>query len=182
MELHESSVVMARLNISSQRLGRLVKDGRLQCIEHSNQLGNRRVFERGVVDTFCAQYRENAGWMRIEDAAKYFDVSPQGFRRNWTDSGRLKTETDGLGTYLRVEDVDVAIKQNRTQLTARQASQLIGIEKSTLANCHQLGRIRPISGPGIDQFGTYLYDRTSVLALRQYNICQESAENEKDKA
>lgn len=166
LDLVESSEVVARLGISSQQLGRLVKAGWLAAIEHANQLGNRRVFERQVVDEYCTRYRENAAWLPIEKVAPLFAETQRAFERNWTHTGRLTTVTDGLGVYLHKPEVDAALRLNQDVLTSRQAQQLIGIDKATLANWHRLGRISPVSGPGVDEYKNFLYTRSAVLAMQ----------------
>jgi hypothetical protein len=166
LDLVESSEVVARLGISAQKLGQLVKAGWLNCVDHANQLGNTRVFERQVVDEYCTRYRENAAWLPIEKVSPLFAETQHAFERSWTHTGRLTTGTDGLAIYLHKSDMDAALKLNQDMLTSRQAQQLIGIDKATLANWHRLGRISPVSGPGVDEYKNFLYARSAVLAMQ----------------
>lgn len=166
LDLVESREVAARLGISVQRLGQLVKAGWVHCVDHANQLGNRRVFERRVVDEYCTRYRENNAWLPINTVATLFAETQRLFERNWTYTGRLNTSTDGLAVYLHKPDVEDALRLNQNMLTSRQSQRLIGIDRATLANWHRLGRISPVSGPGIDRYTNFLYARHAVLAMQ----------------
>jgi TniQ len=166
LDLVESREVGERLAISAQKLGQLVKAGWLNCVDHANQLGNTRVFERQLVDEYCTRYRENAAWMPIEKVSPLFAETQRAFERNWTHTGRLTTVTDGLKVYLHKLEVDAALRLNQDMLTSRQVQQLIGIDKATLANWHRLGRISPASGPGVDEYKNFLYARSAVLVMQ----------------
>lgn len=168
LDLVDSQTVAKRLGVTVFRLGVLVAKGVLPSVQHASVLGNRRYFERTVVDTFCKQYLENPKWIRLEQAMTMFGMSRRAFEKNWIFSGRLAKVTDHLGEYINTESVKRALAMNREWLTGKQAQELIGIDKCTLANWQKLGRIKPVSGPGIDSFRNYLFARTDVQNLVQY--------------
>jgi len=79
--------------------------------------------------------------------------------QKWVRNGRLRAvsgpQIDGNHNYLfRREEV----KQIRSYLTASAVAEALGVTRTTLVARIQKGELRPVSGPGIDLSGHYLFE------------------------
>jgi len=110
-------------------------------------------FSREVVEQFVAEH------VFSDEAAGILGVGRLTVQK-WARNGRLKPvaglEVCGSHRYLfRREDVERLRPENR--LTAPQMAEHLGISRSQLSQWIKQGKVTPISGPGIDESGQYLF-------------------------
>jgi len=95
-----------------------------------------------------------------EDAAETLDSGLNGVQK-WCRRGRLKPVSgprlDGYRRYLfRRADVERLRPENR--LTAPEMAERLGISSSQMLQWIREGKVKPVSGPGIDGSKHYLFE------------------------
>jgi predicted site-specific integrase-resolvase len=152
----------SRLNITCQRLRRLVAAGH---VERASRYKDRRAYTQSDIEKFCRRYRENPRFVTSELAAERLGVTLKSFRRTWVIAGRINEVTDGLGFFVGVAELNSIDEASKIRLTDVQIRNALGVSRSQIGNWRRLGKLVPVSGPSIDGFKTYQYDRTQVESL-----------------
>lgn len=153
--------------VSVQKVSRLVKGGFLRPVEHTGELGNKRYFTREEVQRYLTAYRDNPDLLRLDDVLVWLDLPENRLVVDWIRPSRLKLIEDGLGgRYAKREDLK-RIKAFRIHaVSTRELADLVGKTRHDIGNAIRLGKLSAISGPGIDEFSNYMFDREAgVLAL-----------------
>lgn len=92
------------------------------------------------------------------------------FYYNWIRSRRLKVIKDGLGNeYVDFKQLVKIKKFKEKALSGADAAELLGVEKYVINNLRKQSKLRPISGPGIDDFKNYFYKRQDIETLSHEN-------------
>lgn len=144
---------IARLmGVKASVASRWVKAGLLLPVA---TFGNQKYFDSTTVSQFVN------GYVFSEEAARVIGVGRSVIEK-WAREGRLKPvsgpEIDGCHRYLfKREDVERLRPENR--LTAPQMARELGISRSQIIQWVKRGKVRPISGPGIDGARHYLFEK-----------------------
>ena len=114
---------------------------------------NSQHFSRDEVDAFVQ------GHIFSDEAARILDVGLDVVQK-WARKGRLKPvaggSQDDCHRYLfRREDVERLRPENR--LTGPQLAKRLGLSRAQLWQWSKQGKVKPVSGPGIDESGHYLF-------------------------
>jgi len=120
--------------------------------------GNAIFFSRSEVEKFKSEY------IFTEEAARILRIGVLAVQK-WARYGRLKPvaseRINGCHRYLfRRKDVERLRPENR--LTAPQLARRMGIGRSQMVQWIKQGKVKPISGPGIDRSRQYLFLLESV--------------------
>ncbi len=86
--------------------------------------------------------------------------------QKWARTGRLKpvsgSEIDGCHEYLfKLSEVEKLKVENR--LSAPQMAKILGISRSQMCTRIHQGKVKPISGPGIDDSKHYLFEKQELM-------------------
>jgi len=116
-------------------------------------------FDRVAVQRFIDDH------IFVEEAAQIMAIGTLVVQK-WTRAGRLKAvsgpDIDGCHRWLfRRADVERLRPENR--LTAPQAAKLMGIGEAQFLVWIKQGKVHPVSGPGIDGMGQFLFLRKQLL-------------------
>jgi hypothetical protein len=129
---------------------------------------NKMYFDRQTVEEFIV------GHVFCQEAAEILGLTPFAVR-NWAKRGRLKPVAgplvDGCHCYLfRREEVERLRPENRVNVS--QMAKRLGISSSYFYYLIRIGKVKPVSGPGIDGCKQYLFvlddwDRVVSLTSRR---------------
>lgn len=154
--------------ISVQKVSRLVKAGLLRPVEHSGKLGNKRYFTRDVVLSYLLTYRDNPDLMRLDDVPRWLGNSRRRLEIDWIKPGRLALVEDGLGgRFAKRGDLEFIKGFRINAVSTSELADLVGKTRHDVGNAIRLGKLSAVSGPGIDEFSNYMFDReTGVQTFR----------------
>ena len=150
--------IMRRKQVSRKAVSTWIRRGLLCPAAVHN---NIQYFDEVEVACLCEEYLD------LDEAAQYMDITTQTAWK-WVKRERIIPVSgpgiDECKKYLfRLQVIDIFKPENR--LTSSQAAELIGISGSQLLVWVQTGKVQPISGPGIDKTGRFLYSRRDILKL-----------------
>ena len=116
-------------------------------------------FDRALVQCFIDNH------IFVDEAAQIMEIGVLVVQK-WARAGRLKAvsgpDIDGCHRWLfRRADVERLHPENR--LTAPQAAKLMGIGEAQFLVWIKQGKVQPVSGPGIDGMGQFLFLRKQLL-------------------
>lgn len=148
--------VAGLLKVKIPTVSAWVKTGLLAPVE---QRGQAMYFDREAFQSFLDDH------IFVEEAADILGVGKL-VVQEWARNGRLRPVSgpgvDDLHRYLfRREDVERLRPENR--LTGPQLAKLLGLSRSQLWQWIRQGKVRPVSGPGIDGSRHYLFERPRVV-------------------
>jgi len=120
--------------------------------------GLAHYFDRAAVEAFIADH------VFTEEAAEIMGIGDVTVQR-WIRGGRLKAvsgaDIDGCHRWL-LKRADVERLKPENRLTLPQAAKVMGVSDATLLKWVQEGKVKPVSGPGIDGMGQYLFLRPEI--------------------
>jgi hypothetical protein len=143
--------IAVKMRVGVKTLNRWINDGLLVPIANHNQ---KDYFAIESVDKFCADY------LRTDQVAKLLGVQEDALKK-WIKIGRLvpvyRKSKDGCRINLfKRQDVE---KLRRDQyLTAAQMAGRVGLTYVGFMAQIKTGKFKPISGPGVDNYGRYLFE------------------------
>lgn len=171
-ELREQQPWVTREKVAKERgvkiptISRWVETGHLSPIK---QTGRGMYFDPEDVDAFNSEY------IGSRMAGRILCINILAVQK-WARAGRLKPasgpDVDGAAHYLfRREDVIRLRPENR--LSAPKMAERLGISRSQLGEWVRQGKIKPVSGPGVDDMKHYLFLLDSYLP----NVFPKSEQN-----
>jgi hypothetical protein len=164
--LIDAASVATRLSTSVQKVSRLVRDGLLEPYDHKGTLGNKRFFEVSTFEAYLNKFKDNPALVTFDDAQRITGETELQFRSNWIKSKRISLILDGLnGRYISRKRLDEILAFKKYAISTRDAAELLGVHRSVIQNKHKLGSLKPISGPGIDEFTNYFYEKQQVREI-----------------
>ena len=120
-------------------------------------------FEPDVVDEFVA------GHILSREAAEILNIRKP-LLRKWIRQRRLACVSgpsiDGGKRYL-FQRQEVERLRPENVLTTRQMAKQLGVSRQHVTTLVKQGKLKPISGPGIDDFGHYLFTKQSGSQVGQ---------------
>jgi hypothetical protein len=163
LSLITSTAAAKLLNISSQRLGKLLKSGELSLYEHSTLPKYKKYLERSDVDAYLQRYRNNPDLITYEDAAVQMGETTSRFYSTWVKFKRIEVIDDGIGNkYIPLEKLLELKKFKQNAISIAEAADLRGVDRSYFSNLIKLGKMQPISGPGVDNYKNFFLSRKEV--------------------
>ncbi|MCC5796355.1 MAG: TniQ family protein [Methylophaga sp.] len=161
--LHDAGAIAEFLGTTIQKVSRLAKHGFLEPYDHKGILGNKRFFGVSQFKAYLNKYRDNPELITFEEALSVIGETAAQFKANWVLSKRIAFIEDGLeGRYLDRRQLDELRKFKKHAISTRDAAAQMGVDRSVIQNKHKFGYLKPISGPGIDEFGNYFYSKQDV--------------------
>jgi hypothetical protein len=147
------------LQVKSAVLDRWTAEGLLGEVRY---LGKIRLYRRSKVREFHASY------LRSDEVARLLQIT-KGQLAKWEASGRLKPISGGNGEGMtrlwRHADVVPLIPGNH--YTTTELVELLDLTRGSINRWIKQGILSPISGPGIDGHGTYLFPRYSPEEIQR---------------
>lgn len=163
LALLTTSEVAARLDISSQKLGKLLKIGELDLHVDGRLPDYKKYIKTSNLISYTQRYQDNPNLIKFEDAAEFLDESVSSFHNTWIKFKRIEVIHDGLGNkYVDRLNLHKLKLFKKEAISIHEASELKGIDRSYFSNLIKLGNISPVSGPGIDEYGNYFLNRQEV--------------------
>ncbi|MBU2847294.1 helix-turn-helix domain-containing protein [Acidithiobacillus ferriphilus] len=155
-------------DVSVQKVSQLVKSGLLRPVEHAGELGNKRFFPREEVQRYLVAYRDNLGLVTLEQVPDWLGIPKRRLDVDWIKPRRLVLVKDGLGgRYAKREDLEWIKTCRERMVSTQELADLVGKTRQDIGNAIRLGRLSAISGPVIDGFSNYMFDReTGVHAFQ----------------
>lgn len=149
--------IAAKMGVGAESVEKWAANGLLPTVK---KRGKRRHVRREEAERFMAEH------IFTEQAAELIDAHPNVITK-WARRGRLSPVSgptvDGCHAYLfRRDEAARFMPENR--LTAPQVGQLIGKSRSQVSAYIRQGKLKPISGPGIDDCKHYLFLRSDLAA------------------
>ena len=146
-------------NISVQKVARLVKGGFLKPLEHGGALGNKRFFSRETVTAYLEAYQDNKELVGLEHVTKWLGIAKRRLEIDWLKPKRLVLVDDGLGgRYAKRGDLERIKALRGFAVSTQELANLTGKTRQDIGNAIRLGKLSPISGPGVDEFSNYMFD------------------------
>ena len=144
--------VAQRMGVDSNSVLLWVESGLLSPVAVES---SAHYFEPDAVDEFVA------GHILSEEAAKILNIRKP-LLRKWISKRRLACVSgpsiDGGKRYL-FQRQEVERLRPENVLTAPQMAKQLGVSRHHITRLVKQGKLKPISGPGIDRFGHYLFER-----------------------
>jgi excisionase family DNA binding protein len=142
--------IARRMGVKRTVITKWVQDGLLQPIATH---ANAQHFSQEAVEAFAAEH------VFSDEAAQLLGVGRLTVQQ-WARNGRLKPVVseaiNGCHRYLfRRKEVERLRPKNR--LTAPQLAKTLGLSRSQLSQWIKQGKVRPVSGPGVDGAKHYLF-------------------------
>jgi excisionase family DNA binding protein len=138
------------LNVNSNTVNRWINNGLIKPVE---LIKKSAYFSTKSVDEFKRRYITSI------ETANILGVGVLTVQK-WARFGRLKpvsgAKIDGCHDY-RFDRLDIESMGCKKRLTAPQMAKLLGISRSQMCAWIHQGKITPISGPGIDGTGQYMF-------------------------
>lgn len=104
--------------------------------------------------------------VNLSDALIEIGENEEHFKANWVRSKRIALVEDGLeGLYLKRNQLDEIVKFKDYAMSTRDIVEQMRVERSVVQNKHNLGYLKPISGPGIDGFKNFFYAKKDARYL-----------------
>lgn len=151
------------LNISSQRLGKLLKTDELSLYEHQTLPKYKKFLKRADVEAYLNRYRNNPNLVTYDDAAEQMGETTSRFYSSWVKFKRVEIIDDGIGDkYIALGKLLALKKFKENAISIAEASELKGVDRSYFSNLIKLGKMKPVSGPGVDQYQNYFLNRKEV--------------------
>jgi hypothetical protein len=123
------------------------------CITPATSIGTTDYFDAEAVERFVKAH------VYTQEAAELLDVGVLTVQR-WARQGRLSPVAgpgvDDTHRYL-FRRADIARLRPERRLSAPEMAERLGISHSQLVAWIKIGKVEPISGPGIDECGNYLF-------------------------
>jgi hypothetical protein len=91
------------------------------------------------------------------------------FYKKWVRTDRLAEVEfeDKLGKhFFRRSEVEKMAELKKATVTGPETAKILGIHRTAILKMTWKGRLRAVSGPGIDGFGKHLYLRREVESIR----------------
>lgn len=166
LTLLDADQVRTLLNSSIQKVSQLVKKNLLAEVNHNGSLGNKRFFDEIEIYRFLDTFKNNPELISIELAAIQLNESPKRFYNNWLKFRRLETVEDGLGNkYVPKNELAKIASFKCSAYSAADAAERLGVDRSHISNLKKLGKLTPISGPGVDVYGNFFYSIEDIEAF-----------------
>ena len=138
------------LGLSVQKVSTLVRDGFLKEARPDGVFANRRYIARDTLLAYLAAYRDNKDLIRVDLVAKRMEIAIRTLNTAVIIMEGLATVSDGIHRYLLADQVEGFLQRTRSLLTSVQAAAVLGAKRHFIVNQVALGRLRPVSGPGVD--------------------------------
>jgi hypothetical protein len=124
-------------------------------------------FAHKDVDTLPQILKEERGWFSLTETLLYMDVK-RSTLQHFFDS-ELLTPVAGSGQK-RFFSRDQVLDLKARMVASYEVADLLRISLATLSQLARCGILRPLSGPGINRHGHYVFDRGDLLAWREKYI------------
>jgi predicted site-specific integrase-resolvase len=163
--LTRAATALATVEVDAAAILARVADGSLRAYHPggtARRLGDLR-FAAADIAACLARVKAARGWLTRAEAQRRLGVRSQTLKC-WVDSGLLVPACAAHGAqYFARASVETF---RADHVTSAQAATLLGVSKLTVRLWARLGRLRPVSGPGVDGVGSYLFARAAILAWR----------------
>ena len=157
------------LGISDQDVDKLVKAGKLPTYGPKNPgKGKYRRFTKHAVERYSKLYLENQDLITAPKAAEILGEDLSWFYKKYVKTGRIEpieVKDDLAKHFFKIEDVRAMVKLKEETITGPEAAKLLGVHRTTIMKLTKRGKLKPVSGPGIDGFGCYLYLQEDIDRL-----------------
>lgn len=164
--LIDATAIANHLGTTVQRVSALARKGYLKAYQHNGELGNKRFFELSEYEAYLKRFRENPDLASFDEALAMLDEDELQFKSNWVRSGRISFIEDGLkGRYFDREELEALREFKQYAISTRDAAAQLGVNRNVIQNKASLGYLYPISGPGIDEFKNYFYEKDDIRGL-----------------
>ena len=164
--LMDATAIAEQLGTTVQKVSRLARDGYLKPYEHKGVLGNKRLFEVTQFQAYLKAFRENPDLVSLAVTLIEIEENEALFKSNWVKSKRIAFIKDGLdGLYLKRKQLEEIMKFKDYAMSTRDIVEHTGVDRSVVQNKHKLGYLKPISGPGIDEFGNFFYSLENIMEV-----------------
>jgi hypothetical protein len=121
---------------------------------------NAMWFDVDDVENLSESVKTEQDWINLTEAPAYLGVGRRVFG-HLLDTGLLQPQ-QSFGRKQLYRKSDLLALRERC-ITSTQTAQLIGISPGYITSLVHLGSLKPISGPGVNQHGHYLFDRQDIL-------------------
>lgn len=163
LSLITTTEVAKILDISSQKLGKLLKTDELNLYQHPALPVYKKYVKTSDLNDYIGRYRENTSLISFTAAADFMDESTQRFQSTWVKFNRIEVVNDGLDAkYIDLQRLIELKTFKKNAISIQEASELKGIDRSYFSNQVKLGKIKPVSGPGVDEYGNYFLNRREI--------------------
>lgn len=157
------------LGLNHEAVLALVRDGELRAYGTiSADQQERLLFTRYEVDHYRHRGIDRAELVTDVEAAQMLAEDATWFYKRWVHTGRVSTvEIDGRrGThYFLKKEVEALIEFKEKFMTMTEAAEVLGWNRATVHLWTKKGKLKPVSGPGIDNSGHYLYLKEDIINL-----------------
>lgn len=101
----------------------------------------------------------------IKEAANLLNVKLYWFKEKYVQTNRIKPiELNSIdGTFFDIDDINKLIKIKNEAINRTQAAKMIGVSVNTIRRWVKSGKLKAVSGPDVDGFGTYLFFKEDLL-------------------
>lgn len=163
--LTRAATALATVGMNGAAILAWVAEGSLRAYHpggDARRLGDLR-FVPADIAACLARVRAARGWLTRAEAQRRLGVRSQTLKC-WVGSGLLVPACAAHGAqYFARASVETF---RADHVTSAQAAALLGVSKLTVRLWARLGRLHPVSGPGVDGVGSYLFARAAILAWR----------------
>jgi len=131
----------------------------------SQPLGEMSLYKSSITK-LVDKARDNRKWLSRQQVAGIMRVKPEVIDL-WANSGLLDpVSRTKKGTFFRAQDVEIF---KVDYVLTSEAMRLVGVGTLTIQKWTRAGRIKPVSGPGVDDRGVYLFRKRDLERLKQEN-------------
>jgi hypothetical protein len=113
-------------------------------------------FELAVIQSLTQQVKDENGWVSFEETFTLLKLGRRGLR-HWMDSGLLVPVASFARAQYFLRDSVLDLK--RRCVFTPEAVQLLGVPRTSLSQWVRAGYLGILSGPGIDHYRHYVFDR-----------------------
>lgn len=154
------------LGVSIQQLSKLVRKNYLKIEKHSSIPAYKKYIRLTEIEEYEARYKSNPNLVSKSYAANFLNESETRFYNNWVKYKRLELVNDGLDNdYVDKKAIEEIKEFKKQALSTAEACAVLGVKKYEIDNLRKLGKLIPVSGPGVDPYGNYFYKKKDIETL-----------------
>jgi len=163
VDLTKAAQKLSAIGLNMAQILKRVGDGDMRCYvlpQPSNFCDLR--FDPHAIDEYVELVLVDRGWIRQKHIAKRMGVKV-GTVSKWVKAGLIKpAETYGTAQYFTQHDLD---RFAADHVFTNEAADILDVGSLVVQKWARNGRLKPISGPGIDNCHSYLFCRKDLDEL-----------------
>lgn len=164
--------VMEMIDIKRCEYNRILKQGLLIPYHYKTRImgrGKKLLFTSSEILRYKSRSLAT-DIVSAREAAAMIGENLSCFYRNWVRNGRLKTVEFDVkqGKYFfNKKDVQTLAEFKNSCVSGSETAKIVGVQRTAIMKWTKTGKLIPVSGPGIDDFGCYRYLRSDVEQIRK---------------